>query len=180
MMLAAIRVVLGLALLFLGRRLFWLFVGAVGFALGAFVATQLIEAGNVLTILIALGGGLVGILLALFLQSLAIGLAGFVAGALILQRLIELIGLDVGQWNWVVLIIGGIVGAVLAGLLFDWALIILSSLTGAGLLLQPLDLAAPWDLVAFIGLALVGILAQSVILRRRPPAKPVEQQPAKE
>ncbi len=110
MMLAAIRVVLGLALLFLGRRLFWLFVGAVGFALGAFVATQLIEAGNVLTILIALGGGLVGILLALFLQSLAIGLAGFVAGALILQRMLELVGLDIGSWSWVILIIGGIIG----------------------------------------------------------------------
>ena len=50
-----IRVISGLALLTLGRRLFWLFVGLIGFAVGIALAGQVFPSQSDLTqIIIAL------------------------------------------------------------------------------------------------------------------------------
>ena len=60
-----IGVLAGIALLVLGRKLFWLFVGVVGFVAGAALATQLFEIQpDWLVIVFALGAGLLGALLA--------------------------------------------------------------------------------------------------------------------
>ena len=60
--------------------------------------------------------------------------------------------------------LGGIIGAGLVIVLFDWALIILSSLTGASLIVQNIQFAAYSPALVFIILLIVGIVLQAVQL----------------
>jgi hypothetical protein len=171
-----------LALLILGRKAFWLFVGGVGFVLGLYVATRIIQAPQGwLVFVIALAAGAVGALLALVLQHVAVGLAGFVAGGYVAWNLVEMFGWELGRrslgtWQpWLVFVGGGIVFAVLIGALFEWALIVLSSVTGASLVTQPLSLSPGIHLALFALLVAVGIVVQAVLYQRersRPASKP--------
>src|SRR5205823_2666174 len=76
-----ISVIVGVAILFFGRKLFWLFVAALGFAVGLQIAAYFMrEPPQWMTLLVALGCGIIGALLAILLQKIAIAVAGFVAG----------------------------------------------------------------------------------------------------
>jgi hypothetical protein len=71
-----------------------------------------------------------------------------------------------GATTWIVYILGGVIGVILISLLFDWALIALSSLAGASLILQSfLPQNAAGGILFFI-LFLLGVLIQGSILRR--------------
>ena len=81
-MIHIVHILIGLVLLVLGRRLFWVFVGCVGFVVGAQMAQLYLELQPVWIVwAIALLSGLVGALLAVFFQTLAIGLAGLAVGS---------------------------------------------------------------------------------------------------
>ena len=68
-----ISAIIGVAILFFGRRLFWLCVAAVGFAAGVELAPHLMhEPTPLLALSIALVLGFIGALLATFLQKIAI------------------------------------------------------------------------------------------------------------
>ena len=76
-----VGVIIGVVILFFGRKLFWLCVAAVGFAVGVKIAPLLVnESASLLALLIALIFGVLGALLALFLQKVAIAVLGFLAG----------------------------------------------------------------------------------------------------
>lgn len=171
-----VRILVGVALLILGRRLFWLFVGLVGFVAGITLATQFLSGQpDWLVLVIALVAGLLGVLLALFLQQLAVGVAGFVAGGYIIVNLVSMLMGETDQLlYWLIFLIGGIIGAVLVILLFDWALIVLSSLTGATLVVQAAGLNPTLTLVLFVVLLVVGfvIQASSMTQREQPPPAP--------
>jgi hypothetical protein len=162
----------GVILLTLGRKLFWLFVGGVGFAAGFFYGQGWSGTHSDLMILIiALGLGLMGALLAIFFQALAIALAGFIAGGYITFTIMNLFGFESAQLTWIFYLIGGIIGAVLLFLIFDWALIALSSLLGASLIVQVIELDSLLEGVIFFLLILFGIIFQATLLKRRPQAK---------
>jgi len=163
-----LRILAGIGLLVFGRKLFWLFVGLIGFASGIQVATRFSPGQPEWMVLaIALAAGVLGALLALFLQWLAIGLAGFLAGGYIVVRLFHVSGLMTGGMYWVLFLIGGIIGLILIVILFDWALIILSSLVGAGLITESVHVAHSGALLLFIVLAIAGILVQSRLMKTR-------------
>jgi len=88
--------ILGVALLVAGRKVFWLFVGAAGFVTGVQLTLQLFHGPEGVAIIIGLGIGLIFAVLAIFLQTIAIGIAGFLAGGYILLALATLLGLDRG------------------------------------------------------------------------------------
>jgi hypothetical protein len=174
MMLLAVLV--GLALAFFGRQLFWLFVGGAGFAAGMVIATDLLQGQSELMVLvIAVLAGIIGALLSIFLQRLAIGLAGFVAGGYALMNLAAALGRQ--DWAWLGFIVGGVVGALLVMVLFDWALIFLSALTGALLVVDNIKLDPAISLLVFAVLLIAGILAQAAQLRRTVPAAPAPSAP---
>src|ERR1044072_5051863 len=101
-MLGVISILLGIALLLAGRKLFWLFVGAAGFVAGLQLATQFWQGPELLAIIMGLVVGVVFAVLAIFLQGAAIGIAGFLAGGYILTVLMEMIGLNHSTFTWVV------------------------------------------------------------------------------
>ncbi len=168
------RILAGGLLLVLGRKLFWLFVAILGFAAGLTVAARLFHVQpEWLQLVIAIAVGILGALLAYFLEKIAIAVSGFLGGAYIATSLaISLAGNMEPKGDvlsWVFFIVGGIVGAVLAVMLFDWALIILSSLAGALLVMEGLKLTGPVGWLIALGLFIVGIVIQSRI--NKPPRR---------
>ena len=165
-MLSIISIVLGVALLVAGRKLFWLFVGAAGFVAGLQLVTQFWQGPELLALVVGLVVGVIFALLAIFLQGAAIGVAGFLAGGYVLTVLADMVGLSQGAFSWLVYLIGGIVGLLLVIFLFDWALITLSSLAGASLVTQALLIPSGIASVVFLALVIVGIVIQGSMLQR--------------
>lgn len=160
---------MGLLLLCLGRKLFWVFVGVIGFFAGVHLGHEL-ASGQPEGVLLLIGVvvGLFGALLAIFLQRIAIAIAGGAAGGLLAIQLADHLGFTDQTMHLVAFLAGAIFAAILISVLFDWALIIISSLTGAVMVSELLAGKAPLELVAFIALAVVGILIQASQLRPRP------------
>ncbi len=164
---AIVGALIGAVILFFGRKLFWLCVAAVGFAAGVEIAPHLVhEPSPLLALAVALVLGLIGALLALFLQKVAIAVLGFLAGGKLAGSIAAAFFVHYAQYSTVIFVIGGIVGAILLLALFDWALIVVSSLIGAHLIQSAIVLPASGSTIVFIGLAVLGILVQAASLRR--------------
>lgn len=172
-----LQLLIGAAALLLGRQLFWIFVGAVGFLVGvAFAPIWFSELPSWLLLIIELGLGVVFAALAIFVQKPMASLSGFFAVGLLVLGLFQLfagttLASDQFGWlNWVVFFIGGIIGAVLIFMAFDWALIIISSLFGTNIIMRAIDpVSNVPSLIAtilFSLIALTGILVQKQQLAR--------------
>jgi len=139
-----IGLIIGAVILLFGRKLFWLFVAAVGFAAGVEFAPHLIHGPSpLLALTFALVLGFVGALLAIFLQKIAIAVAGFLAGGKLAVAIAASFFRSIctlrrhhvcDRWNyWRAALL----------VLFDWALIILSSVVGAHLIQSAMVLRNP-------------------------------------
>lgn len=159
----------GILLLFLGRRLFWLFVAVIGFIVGFNLAVQNLAAESTwVAIVIGLVAGLIGAVLAVLFQRAAVALAGFLAGSYLAGYLLAALGVDLAGFAWLVSLVGGIIGAILVFVLFDWALIVLSSLVGASLIAPLVTPESTAQTLVFVLLALIGIVVQAGLMRRYP------------
>ena len=162
-----IGVLIGVVILFFGRKLFWLCVAAVGFAVGVKIAPLLVnESASLLALLIALIFGVLGALLALFLQKVAIAVLGFLAGGKLATAIAAAFFVQYAQYSTIIFVIGGIIGAILLLALFGWALIVVSSFIGAYLIQSAIVLPPTGSTLVFIGLAMVGIFVQAASYRR--------------
>ena len=160
-------VLIGVAILFFGRKLFWLTVAAVGFAVGVEIAPLLVnEPSSLLALLIALVLGVLGALLALFLQKVAIAVLGFFAGGKLATAIAAAFFVHYAQYSTIIFVIGGIIGAILLLAVFGWALIVVSSFIGAYLIESAIVLPPTGSTLVFIGLAIVGIFVQVASFRR--------------
>jgi hypothetical protein len=165
---AIVNLLLGIVLLLLGRRLFWLFVGVAGFLVGMEIAQRFVAGPQGMKLLIAIAAGILGAVIAIFLQKAAIAIAGFVIGGYITVELLRasalfpkaLAGIQ-GTAFSVPYIIGGIIGAVLLFVLFDWGLIVLSSLSGASLIVHSVTFQSRALPLLFAVLVVVGIVVQA-------------------
>jgi hypothetical protein len=163
---AILNVLIGIGLVFFGRKVFWLFVAGIGFVAGLSLANSILQGPEWVGIVIGLVIGLLAALLAVFLERFAFGLAGFLAGGyLTLQFLVPLFHLQHGWFPWLAFVVGGIVGIILVGVFLDWALIALSTLAGAALVTQALNLSGGLGLVVFIVLIVIGLVYQARELR---------------
>jgi uncharacterized protein DUF4203 len=158
---------IGALILFFGRKLFWLCVAAVGFAAGVELAPRLVEQPSpLLALTFALVLGFIGALLALFLQKVAIAIAGFFAGGKLATAIAAAFFVHEAQYFGIIFLIGGIIGALLTLMLFDWALIFLSAIVGAHLIQNAVGFPPVGTGILFIALVLIGVLAQATALSR--------------
>lgn len=156
----------GVLLLITGRKLYWFFVAVMGFMVGLTLSAMYIKA-DVPWVhwLIAIGCGFLGGILAVGLQKLAVGVAGFIAGGYGLVFFLELIGVNLGNTNWPFILVGGVIGAILVVVVFEYALIVLSSVAGATLISRSVALQEGLSVILFLGLVLLGCLLQWAGLR---------------
>jgi hypothetical protein len=164
---AIVNMIIGIALLATGRRLFWLFMGAVGFVLGRSFAQQLLIGKPAWTLVfIAVDSGLVGLVLGLYARRFAVGVAGFLMGHYALASLGFAMGFYGTGWIWLSLIGGGIIGTTFAQIKLDFAFIILITVAGAKLIEQTIDFNPPLNFALFAVLFAVGVTIQLIRLRK--------------
>jgi hypothetical protein len=184
----ALAFAVGIFLLVLGRRLYWLFVGMVGFfTVYQLSLDSLHVASPELRLFLSCLAGLFGVLLALFVQKAAVGIAGFLVGAWLAAGFL---GLAVGSLGIggiaaaegphalgaspgaiFLVLLAGIVAAFLALRLFSLALIVLSALAGAGLIVDTAHWGGPSRTLFLVVLTLAGIALQAGVTGRRRQAR---------
>jgi hypothetical protein len=161
-------VFIGAVILLFGRKLFWLCVAAVGFAAGVEIAPHLIrEPSTLLALTFALVLGFIGALLALFLQKVAIAIAGFLAGGKLALAMATAFFVQLASHPGITFLVGGIIGALLLLIVFDWALIVLSSVVGAYLIQSAITLPTSGSTALFVVLAAIGMVVQVTSMRAR-------------
>jgi hypothetical protein len=170
-----INILVGLAVLFFGRRLFWLFVGGIGFIVGFDIANQVLQGQSPwLILLIAVVVGVLGAIVSIFLQRIVIGIAGFFSGGYFLSALAMTQLHDKTELtHWIAFVVGGIIGAMLIMLLLNPALIFLSSLVGATAVAQNVSLNQSQQALLFFVLLILGIIVQTTQYARqgKPPQR---------
>ena len=160
-------IIAGVVLLFFGRSLYWFFLGAIGFVAGMKLsAIYLTGLSPLATLVVATVAGTIGVALAIFFQTFSVALAGFVSGAYLTYNMPDIFGYQPLVQYQLAVLIGGVTGAVLALIFFDWALIIFSSLVGVVLIVTSVPLVFFVRLVVFVVLASVGVAIQARSIRK--------------
>lgn len=146
-----LALVLSSIVLLFGLRLFWLYVGITGFALGFVLGA--VVAGSAATwilLVIALGLGVVFAFLAILLQKPAAAIAGFVALGGAAVALLD-VWISLPDWaSWLIFVGVGILGAVVAWKLFVPAVIVITSLSGAAGIINALETRLDWGDLVFL------------------------------
>lgn len=172
----ALVLVLGLALLARGRKLYWLALGGLGFLFGLWLArffvdsmTQGLELGLAFLL------GILGAFLAISVQRLAIAVGGFLAGGFggfwLAGALSHILRWQSELGFWMIAALGALAGLFFAATLFEAALVMVSSFVGAALVVGRSDFEAPQSSWFFLFLLCLGLLMQSRRERRAPPKK---------
>jgi hypothetical protein len=169
-LLAVQGLLLGLLVLFYGRRSFWVFASVFGFVLGLSLATNFgadLPGWAQPLLAIVLGGA--GAWLAFRAPR---PIAAIIGGALLALIAVALTA-DPGmaQWlRWVVVAAVGILGFYLVWRLLDWALIFATSLFGAGI--AALSLSSLFGFTRVFGLLPFALLlAAGIVYQRRDQAQ---------
>ncbi len=162
------NILVGLSLLILGKKLFWLFVGAIGFIGAGDMATRYFSGlPDWQILIIAVAAGLLGALLAVFFQKAAILLVGFYAGGYLVVSLFSMLSMaPPPALPFAPFVVGGILGGVLLYLLFDWTLIVLSSFAGAAYISQTIQTSAVSSEILPAALFLAGVIIQGIMLKK--------------
>lgn len=167
---AIAQIIVGLIELLFGRRLFWVFVAVGGFLFGWLVVPAIHE-GLPTWARVAIGVAL-GLILAglakLFTRAM-VALGGFLIVGPAVVVAVDRLGGSVPQGSrnyWIAFAIGGVIGAALLGVFFNWALIILSSLFGAGATVAGIEYFTntlpKWgEIVGGVVLLVIGLVFQS-------------------
>ncbi len=157
---------LGIALLAMGRRLYWLALGGVGFFAGLWLAGRFLhlpssglELGLGFLLAVLCAG------LAIAAQKLAIGVAGFLFGGASALWLASWIDpgarLQPTLWLALAAAAGAVLGYIFASGLFEAALIAFSSVVGAYLVSSRSHLGPPYETWMFLILLLAGAIVQA-------------------
>jgi hypothetical protein len=162
--------VAGVVLLIIGWRITDYIVGLAGFVIGAGIGMSLAPVGNeIVTLLALVAGGLIGAVLAIILQPVALFLLGAYLGVIITgQAWAAFDPTPVPVWASV---LGGVIGGLLMLALAFQLLVLVSAALGAFLVSMALGLPLLWTIVLFVLGVLVQVLLASAtstpIVRRR-------------
>jgi hypothetical protein len=160
-----LQLLLGCVMLLAGRNIFWLFIALAGFLVGFELAgIWLADKSLLLQVAAALGAGLLGALLAVVFERVAFALAGFFAAAYLALIVIDRIGVTAGES--VIIIASGLVGALIAALVMDWAIIALSALVGAAAIVATFAMPPAIEIALFIVLVAIGVIVQRSVYVR--------------
>ncbi len=162
-----IALIVGGVLLFFGGRYYWLVAGGVGFLFGTSIGSA--PDGGVITgsaIAMGLLCGLIAAVASVMVTKFALGITGFLVGGIFMVRFIEAIGWDFGS-TLVAFLIGGTVGFFFVVIAQDWALIFLSVITGAAIVVNQLNLDPASANFVYIVLVFVGFGFQFFLKRRK-------------
>ncbi len=158
-----VRGVIGGIILFLGRELNFIFAGGMAALIGFRLTPKLpasLPGWADYAFIVALAVIAAGVVLAN--ERVGYFLSGFLAGGYVLVEYFEPGVLTLPLLPF---IIGGVIGALIIGLLTEWALIIVSSLIGAIYATTVFRLSPTAETLVGGGLFVIGALTQVLIMR---------------
>jgi hypothetical protein len=158
-----VRGIIGGILLFLGRELNFVFAGAMAGLIG-FRLTPLLpaawpgwsDAAFIITLAVAAA------IIVLINERFGYFLSGFLAGGFFL---VEYYAPNLLTVPLLPFIVGGVIGALVLGLLTEWALILVSAAIGASYILNLFVLDPTAEILVGAGLFIVGALTQVIIMQ---------------
>jgi hypothetical protein len=161
----------GLVLALVGRHVFWLAVGIVGFLVTSSVVSALLpDLDPLVQTLLAGVVGVVGAIVTLVSLRLVAAIAGAVLLGIVGRALFVLYVSDTG-WQWLAFAAGAVLGWLLVRGLFDIGIIVTTALGGGwyvavGLGSTDVELAAETSVWIGLGVALLGVAVQTGMWRR--------------
>jgi hypothetical protein len=160
-MIPGLKILAGAAITFFGRKLYWFTIAAVGFFAALELTRRFFDDQSAwIAIVLALLVGAIGAILAITIQRIAIGLAGFLLGGFLLLQILNVFNLPISNWNWLIFIVGGLLGMALLSALFEWTLIVLTTIIGSILITQSSLLPEGSHLLIFALALLLGLSVQ--------------------
>ena len=156
--------ILGVVLLISGRKLFWMFAAAAGFLAGLQFAPRFFNGPLWTHYAIGAGVAVASAILAVALKKVSVLVAGFLMGGWVMVSLAEMVGYGQGPSYWAFFLVGGMAAAIFIGMLLNYALIWLSSLAGAALIVPLFPLTGIFRPLTFVGVLFVGVLIQSAMV----------------
>jgi hypothetical protein len=161
----------GCLLLIFGLRLFWLFAGIAGFLIG-FGWAEVFGAGPLWAHALAGAGlGLLGTLAAFILGKTALAVAGFLSGFYLAMSFATVVPHPV---SIALMAATGFLGAWFALAVGDWAIMFLSSVTGASLIASAAGFGFGIGTVFYLLLVFSGMVIQDELRNRH--REPVSQE----
>jgi len=160
-------IAIGIAVLMFGKRL-----AVLGAAVGALLGVALLRLLNIpltdvlLTLLIPGLLAVIGFFVAGFAKgivNIVLLVLGALAGAAIVLGFLDLFNINTGLLDWLLVVVGGVIGLILVSRFKDWAMIILAGLIGALLVARGLTIWLP-VLEGALGTLLVIVLAGGSIV----------------
>jgi hypothetical protein len=116
---------------------------------------------------VGIAAGILLVVLVKTLKNLAFGLGGFILGAYVAYNLLILLKFHPGALEYVIYILGGLIFAGLLLSLFDKALILVSSILGAILIVQNITVQVVGKEMLFFILLGFGVVVQIALSSRR-------------
>jgi hypothetical protein len=158
---------IGLTMLLVGHRVFWLFVGGMVYL---YISEQMTEAGSYPPDAIMAYGLFAGVfasVAAFFLHKITLGVVGFFVGGIALVSIMQSLGVEPSSYLFTFLM-GAVFGVIFFSYLFDWTMVLMSSWLGAAYLtsLAPFGDETQKG-VAMLVLTLIGVLFQGYQLYKR-------------
>jgi hypothetical protein len=156
-------IAIGLAVLAFGKRL-----AVLGAAIGALFGLALLRlipgtsSSPLLALLIPILLAVIGFFVAGFAKgivNIVLIVLGALAGAAIMLGFLDLFGTASGLLDWILALIGGVIGVILVQRFKDWAMIILAGLIGGLLVTRGLSEWLPFLKEGVTGTLLVLVLA---------------------
>jgi len=160
-------IAIGIAVLVFGKRL-----AVLGAAVGALLGVALLRLLNIpltdvlLTLLIPGLLAVIGFFVAGFAKgivNIVLLVLGALAGAAIMLGFLDLFNINTGLLDWLLVVVGGVIGMILVRSFKDWAMIILAGLIGGLLVTRGLTIWLP-VLEGALGTLLVIVLAGGSII----------------
>ncbi len=161
-----LSILVGSALILAGRKLFWLAVGLIGFFGGMYLTRLFLDPGTHMLLFIAIGVGVLSVFLAIAVQKIAVGMAGFIAGGYGMILILKHLGFHLGNGGWVLVLVAGIAGLIVAVRIIEWALIVLSALSGSYIVVTALGYEPSKGILIFLALCIIGFVIQGRGMRK--------------
>jgi hypothetical protein len=162
---------IGFMMLIAGRPVYSVFVGSISFLLGTYLTSQIrVFPPEWNTFFVPLLFAIIGVVLTQAFKRWTARVAGFIAGGILIVNLPNAFGSGV-YWNSSLLFAAaGIISVILLFFIFDFALIVLSTLTAVTLILSYMRVGNLDQGAMFFILAIFGIVVQYLILQYATPS----------
>jgi hypothetical protein len=165
-----ILIIIGFLILVGGHQLYWLYVGGIFALLANHILTVFHLALSPTTFIVySLASGILGILMTFFFRKIMIVLTSAIAGSYLSFFIPHVLGCNTAWIAWYTIVAAGIIVASIVYFWYAIPLSIISSLTGATIIIQNMSLANLDTLSFFLILCVFGIITQWILMQYSTP-----------